>query len=155
MARLRRNPWVKLRSLDGIQVLLILPCNAAACVGNYFRAEVYQNSAWNTWREADLLLRDLREERKIAFAAVDSSILETAPEDPCGAIVLENEMHRPKSPDWEGGRGDSGRFQGGPTPRGPAHGHSARQGAPPPASARRLIPKAARSADARVCRRDQ
>jgi hypothetical protein len=70
-------------------------------VGNYFRAEVYRESGWNTWREADSLLRDLREEGRVAFAAVDSSILETAPEDPRGAIVLETEMHRATSPDGE------------------------------------------------------
>ena len=96
-----RQPWVQLRTLERAQVLLILPRNAAACVGNYFRAEVYRKSGWNTWREADLLLRDLREQGRVAFAAVDSSILETAPDDPRGAIVLENEMDRAKSPDGE------------------------------------------------------
>ena len=93
------RPWVQLHNLRRAQVLLILPCNAAACVGNYFQAEVYRKSGWNTWREADSLLRDLREEGKVAFAAVDSSILETAPDDPRGAIVLETEMERAKSPD--------------------------------------------------------
>jgi hypothetical protein len=99
--RSSRRPWVQLRTLERARVLLILPCNAAACVGNYFRAEVYRKSGWNTWREADFLLRDLREEGRVAFAAVDSSILETAPDDPRGAIVLETEMHRAKSPDGE------------------------------------------------------
>jgi len=33
------RPWIQLRDLRRAQVLLILPCNAAACVGNYFRAE--------------------------------------------------------------------------------------------------------------------
>src|SRR5512137_3205321 len=96
-----RHPWVQLRTLERAQVLLILPCNAAACVGNYFRAEVYRKSGWNTWREADFLLRDLRVEGRVAFAAVDSSILETAPDDPRGAIVLETEMERAKNPDGE------------------------------------------------------
>jgi hypothetical protein len=93
--------WVQLRSLARARVLLILPCNAAACVGNYFRAEVYRRSGWNTWREVDFLLSDLRQEGRVAFAAVDSSILATAPEDPRGAIVLETEMDRAKSPDGE------------------------------------------------------
>lgn len=99
--KLEHQPWVELRTFEQAQALLILPCNAAACVGNYFRAEVYRKSGWNTWREADWLLRDLRLEGQVAFAAVDSSILETAPEDPRGAIVLETEMHRAKSPDGE------------------------------------------------------
>src|SRR5574342_175274 len=96
-----RHPWVQLRSLERARVLLILPCNAAACVGNYFRAEVYRKSGWNTWREADSLLRDLREQGLVAFAAVDSSILETAPRVVRGAIVLETEMERAMSPDGE------------------------------------------------------
>ncbi len=82
-------------------MLLILPCNAAACVGNYFRAEVYNKRAWNTWREADANLRDLREMGRVAFAAVDSSTLETQPEDPRGAIVFETEMHRARNPEGE------------------------------------------------------
>jgi hypothetical protein len=96
---LKRQPWVQLRTLERAEVLLILPCNAAASVGNYFRAEVYRKSGWNTWREADFLFRELREQGRVAFAAVDSSILETTPDDPRGAIVLETEMHRAKSPD--------------------------------------------------------
>jgi|GEM_PF-1073150 len=99
MVGLPHERWVQLRTLENAQVLLILPCNAAACVGDYFRAEVYRASGWNTWREADYLLRDLREQGRVAFAAVDSSILETAPDDPRGAIVLETEMHRATSPD--------------------------------------------------------
>jgi len=99
--KLERQPWVQLRTLERAQALLILPCNAAACVGNYFRAEVYRKSGWNTWREADWLLRDLRKQGLVAFAAVDSSILETAPDDPRGAIVLETEMERAMSPDGE------------------------------------------------------
>lgn len=95
------HPWVQLRTHKRARVLLLLPCNAAACVGNYFEAEVYRASGWNTWREADWLLRDLREHGLVAFAAVDSSILETAPDDPRGAIVLETEMNRAKSPDGE------------------------------------------------------
>jgi hypothetical protein len=96
-----KRAWVQLRDLRRARVLLILPCNAAACVGNYFRAETYRASGWNTWREADYLLRDLREDGRVAFAAVDSSILETAPDDPRGAIVLETEMHRAKSLDGD------------------------------------------------------
>jgi hypothetical protein len=96
-----RKSWVQLRDLHDAQVLLLLPCNAAGCVGNYFRAEVYRPSGWNTWREADIQLRDLREAGRVAFAAVDSSILETAPDDSRGAIVLETEMGRAKSPDGE------------------------------------------------------
>jgi hypothetical protein len=38
---------------------------------------------------------------RVAFAAVDSAILEPAPHDPRGAIVLETEMGRAKSPDGE------------------------------------------------------
>jgi hypothetical protein len=93
------QPWVQLRTLERAEVLLLLACNGAACVGNYFRAEVYRKSGWNTWREADALLRDLREQGRVAFGAVDSSILETAPDDPRGAIVLETEMERAMSPD--------------------------------------------------------
>jgi hypothetical protein len=92
-----------LSNLQRARVLLLLPCNAAACVGNYFRAEVYRASGWNTWREADALLRDLRCKGQVVFAAVDSSILETAPDDPRGAIVLETEMERARNPegkDW-------------------------------------------------------
>ena len=94
-----RHDWIELHDLRRAQALLILPCNAAACVGNYFCAEVYRKTGWNTWREADLLLRDLREQGRVAFAAVDSSVLETAPQDSRGAIVLETEMHRAQSPD--------------------------------------------------------
>ncbi len=93
--------WIQLSDLRRAQVLLLLPCNAAACVGNYFRAEVYRESGWNTWREADVLLRDLRKVGGVAFAAVDSSILETASDDPRGAIVLETEMDRARNPEGE------------------------------------------------------
>ncbi len=112
-----KQSWVQLNSLAHARVLLILPCNAAACVGNYFQAEVYRRSGWNTWREADWLLRDFRLEDQVAFAAVDSSILETAPDDPRGAIVLETEMERAISPDGEDWGAPSWRwFQ--PTPAG-------------------------------------
>jgi hypothetical protein len=40
---------------------------------------------------------------RVGFAAVDSSTLDTDPEDPRGAIVLETEMHRAANPageDW-------------------------------------------------------
>lgn len=81
--------------------MLILPCNAAAYIGNYFRAEVYSKRGWNTWREADANLKDLRIDGLVAFGALDSSTLETNPEDPRGAIVLETEMHRAANPDGE------------------------------------------------------
>jgi hypothetical protein len=59
----------------------ICPAMRRPAWGNYFRAEMYREGGWNTWREADYLLRDLREDGRVAFAAVDSSILETAPDD--------------------------------------------------------------------------
>ena len=98
-----RRPWVQLRSLRKAQVLLILPCNAAACIGNYFRAEIYTKKCWNTWKEADACLRALRSKKIVAFAAVDSSTLETEPVGSKGAIVFETEMGRVKNPtgeDW-------------------------------------------------------
>jgi hypothetical protein len=58
---------------------------------------------WNTWREADSHLRDLREKGIVMFAAVDSSTIEIRNEDPLGAIVLETEMQRvinPTAEDW-------------------------------------------------------
>jgi hypothetical protein len=88
-----------LNSIEKAKVLLILPCNAAACVGNYFMADFHGPSRWNVWREADTRLKDIRKEGLVAFAAVDSSILETQPDDPRGAIVLETEMDRAKNPD--------------------------------------------------------
>ena len=84
-------------------VLFILPCNAAACVGNYFSAEVYSMRNWNTWREADSQLRDFREKGIVRLAAVDSSTIEISRDDPLGAIVLETEMRRvinPTGEDW-------------------------------------------------------
>ena len=98
-----RRPWVQLRSLRKAQVLLILPCNAAACIGNYFRAEVYTKKGWNTWREADRCLHDLRRKEIVALAAMDSSTLDTEPSGSKGAIVFETEMERAKNPtgeDW-------------------------------------------------------
>jgi len=98
-----KRSWIQLNSLKKSRVLLILPCNAAACIGNYFRAETYTKKGWNTWREADFRLHDLRAEGKVAFAAVDSSVLETEPDGSKGAIVFETEMHRVKNPtgeDW-------------------------------------------------------
>jgi len=98
-----RHPWTQLRNFKKARVLLILPCNAAACVGNYFRAEVYTKKGWNTWREADFRLSALRSEGRVALAAVDSSTLETEPKGSKGAIVFETEMERPKNPtgkDW-------------------------------------------------------
>ena len=85
------------------RVLFLLPCNAAACVGNYFSAEVYSSRKWNTWREAESRLRDLREDGTVRFAAVDSSTIEILHDDPLGAIVLETEMSRvinPTGEDW-------------------------------------------------------
>lgn len=98
-----KHSWIQLGDLNKASVLLILPCNAAACVGNYFRAEVYSKRNWNTWREADMCLHDLREKGVVAFAAVDSSTMETQPGDSRGAIVLETEMNRvcnPEGEDW-------------------------------------------------------
>lgn len=96
-----KHSWIQLRDLRNARALLILPCNAAACVGNYFRAEVYSRRGWNTWREADANLRDFREQGRVAFAAVDSSTLETQPGDSRGAIVLETEMRRARNPEGE------------------------------------------------------
>jgi len=95
------HPWIQLRNLKKAQVLLILPCNAAACIGNYFKAESYSKRKWNTWREADLNLRDLRNKGKVAFAAVDSCTLETEPKGTKGAIVFETEMNRVKNASGE------------------------------------------------------
>jgi len=98
-----KTSWVQLHDFRAVQAMFLLPCNAAAYVGNYFRAEVYSKRGWNTWREADAGLRDLREMGRVGFAAVDSSTLDTDPDDPRGAIVLETEMHRAANPageDW-------------------------------------------------------
>lgn len=95
--------WIQLRDLKNARTLLILPCNAAACIGNYFRAETYSKNGWNTWREADILLRELRKRGQVAFAALDSSTLETEARGSKGAIVFETEMDRAKNPtgkDW-------------------------------------------------------
>ena len=81
----------------------MLPCNAAACIGDYFRAETYTKKGWNTWKEADRCLSDLRSKKLVAFAAMDSSTLETEPAGSKGAIVFETEMDRAKNPtgkDW-------------------------------------------------------
>lgn len=97
------NSWVQLKDFSKSKILLILPCNAAACIGNYFKAEFYSKRKWNTWREADMCLRDLRKKGEVAFAAVDSSTLETEPRGSKGAIVFETEMERVKNPtgkDW-------------------------------------------------------
>ena len=94
---------MQLQTLKNARFLLILPCNAAACIGNYFRAETYTKKGWNTWKEADLCLSDLRSKRMVAFAALDSSTLETEPDGSKGAIVFETEMDRAKNPtgkDW-------------------------------------------------------
>lgn len=98
-----KRSWIQLRDLKNARTLLILPCNAAACIGNYFRAETYSKNGWNTWREADMLLRELRKKGEVAFAAMDSSTLDTEPTGSKGAIVFETEMDRAKNPtgeDW-------------------------------------------------------
>ena len=98
-----KDSWTQLHNFKKAQVLLILPCNAAACIGNYFRAETYTKKGWNTWREADACLRDFRKKGKVALAAMDSSTLETEPRGSKGAIVFETEMGRVKNPtgkDW-------------------------------------------------------
>jgi len=98
-----KRSWIQLRNLKNARILLILPCNAAACIGNYFRAETYSKNGWNTWREADILFRELRKRGQVVFAAVDSSTLETEPGGSKGAIVFETEMDRAKNPtgkDW-------------------------------------------------------
>lgn len=94
---------MQLCDLKSARILLILPCNAAACIGNYFRAETYTKKGWNTWKEADACLRDLRNKKMVAFAALDSSTLDTEPTGSKGAIVFETEMIRAKNPtgkDW-------------------------------------------------------
>lgn len=70
---------MQLYDLKSARILLILPCNAAACIGNYFRAETYTKKGWNTWKEADACFSDLRSKKLVAFAATDSSTLETEP----------------------------------------------------------------------------
>ena len=98
-----KHSWIQLRDLKNARTLLILPCNAAACIGNYFHAETYSKNGWNTWREADILLRELRKRGQVAFAAMDSSTLETESRGSKGAIVFETEMDRAKNPtgkDW-------------------------------------------------------
>ena len=92
------HSWIQLRDLKNAQTLLILPCNTAACIGNYFRAETYSKNGWNTWREADILLSELRKRGQVAFAAVDSSTLETEPRGSKGAIVLKQKWIAPKIP---------------------------------------------------------
>jgi hypothetical protein len=105
-----KRTWVQLRSMQKAKVLLILPCNAGACVGNYFQADLYSPGRWNVWREADNKLSDLRKEGLVAFAAVDSSSLETQPGDPRGAIVFETEMSRVRNPQGEDWGAPSWRF---------------------------------------------
>jgi hypothetical protein len=94
---------MQLKSLKNARLLVILTCNAGACMGDYFRAEAYTKKGWNTWKEADACLRDLRIKEKVAFAAADSCTLETEPTGSKGAIVFETEMDRVKNPtgkDW-------------------------------------------------------
>ena len=94
---------MQLNDLKSARILLILPCNAAACIGDYFRAETYTKKGWNTWKEADTCLSDLRSKKLVALAAMDSSTLDTEPRGSKGAIVFETEMDRAKNPtgkDW-------------------------------------------------------
>jgi len=72
-----------------------------AVKGKEGRPGVSQHGAHGSIMRADILLRDLRAQGRVPFAAVDTSILETAPEDQRGAIVLETEMDRAASPDGE------------------------------------------------------
>lgn len=98
-----KQPWTQLKDLKKARILLILPCNAAACIGNYFQAETYTKKGWNTWREADQCLHDLRKKEIVALAALDSSTLDTELRGSKGAIVFETEMDRAKNPtgeDW-------------------------------------------------------
>jgi hypothetical protein len=92
-----------MKNSEKVRYLLILPCNAGACIGNYFKADS-SRKPWNSlWREADSALRDLRDEGKVAFAAVDSMTLEIEPDGAKGSIVFETEMERVKNPtgkDW-------------------------------------------------------
>ncbi|MCA9407186.1 MAG: hypothetical protein KC733_00720 [Candidatus Omnitrophica bacterium] len=96
-----KNSWIQLRDFKKAKTLLILPCNAAACIGNYFKAEYYSKKNWNTWREADVRLHDLRKNGSVVFAAIDSVTLETQPDDPRGAIVFETEMDRVRNEEGE------------------------------------------------------
>ncbi len=94
---------MQLNDLKSARILLILPCNAAACTGDYFRAETYTKKGWNTWKEADACFSDLRRKKSVALAALDSSTLDTEPTGSKGAIVFETEMERAKNPtgkDW-------------------------------------------------------
>jgi len=96
-----KRSWTQLRNFKKTKTLLILPCNAAACIGNYFKAEYYSKRKWNTWREADYQLHDLRKKGLVGFAAVDSATLEVKSDDPRGAIVLETEMDRVRNEEGE------------------------------------------------------
>lgn len=94
--------WAQLTRDEKAEVLLILPCNDGAAHGNYFVPLNPRNKNWNAWREADKLLAVLREEKRVMFAAVDSSILEIE-DDGKGALVSEYEMERvinPEGEDW-------------------------------------------------------
>lgn len=96
------SDWAQLRRDDKSDVLLILPCNDGAANGNYFIPLNPGKESWNVWREADNLLYVLRKDKKVMFAAVDSSTLEVE-EDGKGALVFEYEMERVINPggvDW-------------------------------------------------------
>ena len=96
------SDWVQLKMGDKPDVLLILPCNEGAAHGSYFVPLNTRKRDWNAWREADKLLAELREEKRVMIAAVDSSTLEVE-EDGKGALVFEYEMERVINPggvDW-------------------------------------------------------
>lgn len=96
------SEWIQLKRNDKSDVLLILPCNDGAAHGNYFVPLNPREREWNAWREADKLLSELRKEKRVMFAAVDSSTLEVE-EDSKGALVFEYEMERvinPEGEDW-------------------------------------------------------
>ena len=86
------SDWEQLKRDDKAEVLLILPCNDGAAHGNYFVPLNPRKGDWNAWREADRLLSELRKEKTVMFAAVDSSTLEVEGEDGKGALVFVWEM---------------------------------------------------------------
>jgi len=67
--RVVKTSWIQLQEFHEARALFLLPCNAIACVGNYFRAEVYSKRGWNTWREADAGLWEIRKIGRVGFAA--------------------------------------------------------------------------------------
>lgn len=97
-----QSDWIQLSRDCKCSVLLILPCNDGAAHGNYFIPLSPKKRGWNTWREADQALLKFRKDKKVMFAAVDSSVLEVE-KDKKGALVFEYEMERvinPEGEDW-------------------------------------------------------